>query len=156
MPQKVHRNFIWKAIESQEIYQIFFALLLYNTVICVDISTFHFPTLQFFFQQISSSVPFLNFENSPLYTFWILKKVELVKNDFQKAQKVTHYHYWTLFLSKWKYILSWLISVNTNVVHSYTNLIVVTAYTKSAAVWTLFNSFFPNIFLTHVTKGLRI
>ena len=48
--------------------------------------TFHFPT-----QKISSSVPLLNFGNSSLYTFLKLKKVELVKNDFQKAQIVTRY-----------------------------------------------------------------
>ena len=49
-----------------------------------------------------------------LYLFQRLQKVELVKNDFHKVQIVTHYCYWTLFYSKWKYILSWLISVNMN------------------------------------------
>ena len=51
--------------------------------------TFYFPTQQVLLQKISSSVPLLNFGNSPLYTFLKLKKVEFVKNDFQKAQIVT-------------------------------------------------------------------
>ena len=60
-------------------------------IICVDISTFHFPSQQVL-QKISLSV-LLNFGNSSLYTFWKLKEAELVKNDFQKAQIVTHYSY---------------------------------------------------------------
>ena len=55
--------------------------------------TFYFPTQQVPLQKISSSVPLLNFGNSSLYTFLKLKKVELVKNDFQKAQIVTRYCY---------------------------------------------------------------
>ena len=56
----------------------------------MDIPTFYFP-LQQVFQKISASVPLLNFGISPLNTFWKGKKVEFVKNDFQKAQIVTHY-----------------------------------------------------------------
>ena len=61
-------------------------------IICVDISTFHFSSQQVLLQKISLSV-LLNFGNSSLYTFWKLKEAELVKNDFQKAQIVTHYSY---------------------------------------------------------------
>ena len=68
----------------------------FNIHICVDNSTFNFPSRQVL-KKISSSVP-LSIFNSSLYTFWKLKKVELVKNDFQKAQLVTHFCYWTLFL----------------------------------------------------------
>ena len=66
-------------------------------IICVDISTFHFP-LQNVLQKIYSRVPLLNFGISPLYTFWKGNKAELVTNDFHKAQTVTHYCCWTLFL----------------------------------------------------------
>ena len=49
-------------------------------------SIFHFDK---FFKKISWSVPLWNFGNSLLmYTFWKLKKVELVKYDFYKAQIV--------------------------------------------------------------------
>ena len=61
-------------------------------LICVDISTFHFPP-QKVPQKISSSVPLLNFLISPLCTFWKLKKVELVKNDLHEAQIVAFYCY---------------------------------------------------------------
>ena len=61
-------------------------------IICVDISTFHFPIQQVLLQKISLSV-LLNFGNSLLYTFWKLKEAEFVKNDIQKAQIVTHYSY---------------------------------------------------------------
>ena len=61
-------------------------------IIRVDISTFHFPIQQVLLQKISLSV-LLNFGNSSLYTFWKLKEAELVKNDIQKAQIVTHYSY---------------------------------------------------------------
>ena len=60
--------------------------------ICVDISTFHFPSQQVLLQKNSLSV-LLNFGNSSLYTLWKLKEAELVKNDFQKVQIVTHYSY---------------------------------------------------------------
>ena len=53
---------------------------------------FPFPSQQVLLQKISFSV-LLNFGNSSLYTFWKLKEAELVKNDFQKAQIVTHYSY---------------------------------------------------------------
>ena len=66
--------------------------LTYN-IICVDVSTSHFPPQQVLLQKTSLSVSLLNFGNSPLYTFWKLKKVELVKNDFNKAQTVTYYCY---------------------------------------------------------------
>ena len=66
-------------------------------MLCVDIFTFHFPPQQVLLK-ISSSVPLLKFGNSPLYTFLNLMKEEFVKNDFQKAQIVTYYCYWTLFL----------------------------------------------------------
>ena len=59
-------------------------------IICVDISTFHFP-LQNVLQKIFSRVPLLNYGISPLCTFWKGNKVELVTNDFHKAQTVTHY-----------------------------------------------------------------
>ena len=41
----------------------------------------------------SLHVPLLNFGNSPWYIFQKLKKVELVKYDFNKMQTVTHYCY---------------------------------------------------------------
>ena len=56
---------------------------------------FHFPfsiSTSSSSKKISLSV-LLNFGNSSLYTFWKLKEAELVKNDFQKAQIVTHYSY---------------------------------------------------------------
>ena len=55
---------------------------------------FHFPfPIKEVLQKTSSEAPLLNFGNLSLNTFWKLKKVELVKNDFQKAQIVTHYCY---------------------------------------------------------------
>ena len=58
---------------------------------------FHFPfsTSTSSSSKIPSSVPVLimNFEYSPLFTFQELKKVELDKNNFEKAQIVTHYCY---------------------------------------------------------------
>ena len=56
---------------------------------------FHFPfsTSTSSSSKIPSNVSLLNFEYSPLFTFQELKKVELDKNDFEKAQIVTHYSY---------------------------------------------------------------
>ena len=56
---------------------------------------FHFPfsTLTGSSSKIPSSVPLLNFGYSPLFTFQKLKKVEFVKNDFEKAQIVIHHCY---------------------------------------------------------------
>ena len=56
-------------------------------------SPFHFPLQQVLLQKISLHVPLLNFGNSPWYIFQKLKKVELVKYDFNKMQTVTHYCY---------------------------------------------------------------
>ena len=120
----------------------------------MDTSTFHFPIKEVL-QKTSSGAPLLNFGNLSLNTFWKLKKVELVKNDFQKAQIVTHYCYWTLFLSNWKYISSWLISLNTNVVYTFILLLLLLTL-KVPLCWTLFKPFLLNIILTHITKGLRI
>ena len=61
-----------------------------------------------------------NFGNSPQYTVWKIKESGTVKNYYQKTQIVAQYCYWTLFLCKWKYISSWMTSVNTNVGHIYT------------------------------------
>ena len=72
-------------------------------VICVDMSTFHFHLDNFFLKKFLQVFHWLlNFGNSPLNTVWKLKKMQLVKNDFQKAQIVTHYCYWTLYPSNRK------------------------------------------------------
>ena len=117
---------------------------------------FHFPfsTSTSSSSKIPSNVPLLNFEYSPLFTFQELKKVELDKNDFEKAQIVTHYSYWTLFLRKWKHILSWLISVNTNVVHIYTYCCYCLWSCLCGGLY--FKPFLLNIILTHVCLWLSI
>ena len=67
-----------------------------------------------------------------------------------KAQIVTHYCYWTLFLSM--YTLSWLISGISILVYLHLLLFLLKCLDLW---WTLFKPFL-NIILTHVTKGLRI
>ena len=120
---------------------------------------FHFPfsTSTSSSSKIPSSVPLLNFEYSPLFTFQELKKVELDKNDFEKAQIVTHYSYWTLFLRKWKHILSWLISVwIPNECSAYLHLLLLLLMVNVPLWWTLFKPFLLNIILTHVCLWLSI
>ena len=120
---------------------------------------FHFPfsTSTSSSSKIPSNVPLLNFEYSPLFTFQELKKVELDKNDFEKAQIVTHYSYWTLFLRKWKHIFSWLISVwIPNECGAYLHLLLLLLMVNVPLWWTLFKPFLLNIILTHVCLLLSI
>ena len=43
-----------------------------------------------FFKKFLQVYHFNNFGNLPLYTFWKLKKVELVKNDLSRAHIVIY------------------------------------------------------------------
>ena len=98
---------------------------------------FHFPfsTLTGSSSKIPSSVPLLNFGYSPLFTFQKLKKVELVKNDFDR--KGTN-SYTSLLLN----LISWQMKAYFELIDisAYLHLLLLLLTLKVPLWWTLFES----------------